>query len=137
MKNQDGRIQFVLKVKATPSGEGPYPIDLSLDLNPKDRLLGIKDKLSSKSELIAIFKQIIDLIDKIDDRADAYSKVINIDRAAMERLKFTQAAIGGDYDNNFNLPFEKISKIIFSHHSPGEAAVSYARSHNGDKPPML
>jgi hypothetical protein len=137
MKNQNARIQFVLKVKATPNGDGRYPIDLSMDLNPKDKLLGINDKLSSKAELITIFKQIIELIDNLDERAGDYTKVININREAMRKQGFTENAINGDYDNNFNLPFEKISKIIYSHRSPGNAAVSYARSHNGDKPPML
>jgi hypothetical protein len=137
MEHKDGCIQFVLKVKATPTGDERYPIDLTMDLNPKDRLLGINDKLSSKAELIMIFKQIIELIDNIDERTGDYTNVINIDREAMRKQGFTEAAINGGYDNNIHLPFEKVSKIIYSHRSPGNAAVSYARSYNGDKPPKL
>ncbi len=133
MIQKDGEINFTLKVKAKLTES--MPLDIKLDLNPKNKLLRIEESLSSRDELISIFKRIIVLLENIDTRTQEYSDILEINKEVRRKLGFSEAAIEGKYDDNFKPPFEKISKIIYCHHSPGEASVSYARSYNGDKPP--
>ncbi len=131
-------VSFLLKVTMKDDGRAENnPIDIKLDLNPDNKIVGIEDSLSTKKELVGIFTRIIDLIEKLDERTSEYSKILKIDEDLRRKLEFSEDSLKGKYDANFQPPFEKIDKIIYRHESPGVASVSYARSYNGDKKPTL
>jgi hypothetical protein len=120
-------INFVLKVKASRREDGP--IELSLDLNPKSKMLQIEDTFSSREELSRILRFVDDVLKQVDERTRDYSTVLQVD----EKTAASQFTRG--YDQNFKPEFGKIDKIIHRHNSPGESTVSYARIYNGDKQP--
>ena len=130
-------INFTLKVKAKSTNRPDGPIDFILDLNPDDQLLRIGDGLSRKRDLIKIFAKITDVLTQIDKRIRHNNEAVIISRKKLQGPPFTDAAREGVYNNNFKPPFERIDKIIYSHHSPGDATVSFADSYNGDQRPPL
>lgn len=132
MNLKDGKMEFTVKVKAT---KGCDKFNIFLDLNPKNKLIEIGDALSHSDDLIAVFERIIKVIKDVDGRTGIYAKATTVDPKSLKELGFSEDAIRGRYQANFQPPFEKIDRIIYSHHSPGEAAVSHARSYNGDMPP--
>jgi hypothetical protein len=123
---QDEVINFVLKVK---SNRTDGSIELSMDLNPQSRLIGIKETFSSHKELVGIFDFIKTVLDQIEERNCDYNETLQIDE------KKQRALFNEGYDQNFKPEFGKIDKIIHKHNSPGESSVSYVRSYNGDKQP--
>jgi hypothetical protein len=120
-------INFVLKVKASRREDGP--IELSLDLNPKSRMLQIEDTFSTREELSKILKFVDDVLKQVEERTHLYNRVLRVD----EKTMASQFSDG--YDQNFKPEFGKIDKIIHRHNSPGESTVSFARIYNGDKQP--
>jgi hypothetical protein len=120
-------INLVLKVKASRREDGP--IELSLDLNPKSKMLQIDDTFSTREELSRILRFVDDVLKQVDERTRDYNAVLHVD----ERTVASQFSKG--YDQNFKPEFGKIDKIIHRHNSPGESTVSYARIYNGDKQP--
>lgn len=131
---KDGKIKFFLEVTTTikRTGDKNNPIDIKLNLNPDNNLIGINESLSTQEDLIIVFKRIANLLGKIGTRTEDYSTVLEINRKMAKEAEFKEI-----YDDNFKPPFEKIDRIIYRHESPGEASVSYARSYNGDKKPEL
>jgi hypothetical protein len=123
----DESINFTLKVK---SNRRTGSIELSMDLNPESRLIGIDETFSSHKELIGIFDFMQKMLDQIEERTVDYNETLQIDEKKKKKLGFNEG-----YDQNFKPSFGKIDKIIHRHNSPGESAVSYARSYNGDKQP--
>jgi hypothetical protein len=120
-------INFVLKVKASRREDGP--IELSLDLNPKSKMLQIEDTFSSREELSRILRFVDEVLKQVDERTQNYNRVLQVD----EKTRVSQFSDG--YDQNFKPEFGKIDKIIHRHNSPGESTVSFARAYNGDKQP--
>jgi hypothetical protein len=120
-------INLVLKVKASRREDGP--IELSLDLNPKSKMLQIDDTFSSREELSRILRFVDEVLKQVDERTRSYNGVLQVD----EKTRVSQFSDG--YDQNFKPEFGKIDKIIHRHNSPGESTVSYARIYNGDKQP--
>lgn len=120
-------INLVLKVKASRREDGP--IELSLDLNPKSKMLQIDESFSSRKELSRIFDFVNEVLKQVDERTRDYNSVLHVD----EKTVASQFSKG--YDQNFKPEFGKIDKIIHRHNSPGESTVSYARIYNGDKQP--
>jgi hypothetical protein len=130
-------INFTLKVNAKSTNRPDGPIDFVLDLNPDGKLLQIGDGLSRKRDLIKIFLKITRVLLQIDRRIRNYNDAVIISRKKLQGRAFTEDAGNGVYDNNIKPPFERIDKIIYSHHSPGAASVSFASSYNGDQRPPL
>ena len=120
-------INFVLKVKASRRADGP--VELSLDLNPKSRMLRIDETFSTREELSRLLTFVEEVLKQVEDRTCNYNEVIQID----EKTRASQFRDG--YDQNFKPEFGKIDKIIHRHNSPGESSVSYTRVYNGDKQP--
>lgn len=120
-------INLVLKVKASRREDGP--IELSLDLNPKSKMLQIDETFSSREELSRILDFVHEVLKQVDERTRDYNSVLHVD----EKTVASQFSKG--YDQNFKPEFGKIDKIIHRHNSPGESTVSYARIYNGDKQP--
>jgi hypothetical protein len=120
-------INLVLKVKASRREDGP--IELSLDLNPKSKMLQIDETFSSREELSRILDFVNEVLKQVDERTRDYNSVLQVD----EKTATSQFSKG--YDQNFKPEFGKIDKIIHRHNSPGESTVSYARAYNGDKQP--
>jgi hypothetical protein len=123
---KDELINFVLKVK---SNRNDGSIELSMDLNPKSRLISIDETFSTHKELVGIFDFIKTVLDQIEERNCDYNETLLIDEKK-QRTLFNEG-----YDQNFKPEFGKIDKIIHRHNSPGESSVSYARTYNGDKKP--
>lgn len=121
-------INFVLKVKSSRRGDGP--IELSLDLNPKSRMLEIGETFSTREELSKLLAFVDEVLKQVEDRTCNYNDVLQIDEKTHASHNFTKG-----YDQNFKPEFGKIDKIIHRHNSPGESTVSYARIYNGDKQP--
>ena len=120
-------INLVLKVKASRREDGP--IELSLDLNPKSKMLQIEETFSTREELSKILKFVDKVLKQVDERTQIYNRVLQVD----EKTMASQFSDG--YGQNFKPEFGKIDKIIHRHNSPGESTVSYARIYNGDKQP--
>ena len=59
-------INFVLKVKSYRRGDGP--IELSLDLNPKSRMLEIGDTFSTREELSKLLAFVDEGLKQVEDR---------------------------------------------------------------------
>jgi hypothetical protein len=123
---KDDLISFTLNVK---SNRRNGSIELSMDLNPESRLIRIDETFSTHKELIGIFDFIKTVLDQIEERNCLYNETLQIDE------KKKESYFNKGYDQNFKPDFGKIDKIIHTHNSPGESAVSYARSYNGDKKP--
>ena len=126
-KEKNDVISFVLKVKSSRKKDGP--IELSLDLNPELRMLGIEETFSTREELSRILNFVDDVLKQVDDRTRKYNDVLQVDEKR-KRKYFNEG-----YDQNFKPEFVKIDKIIHRHNSPGESTVSYVRAYNGDKQP--
>jgi len=131
---KNGQIKFKLEVTTTIKrpGDKNNPIDFKLDLNPDENLIGINECLSTKEDLIIVFKRITKLLEIINNRTEDYSKATDINTKVAKEVGFITI-----YEDNFKPPFEKIDRIIYRHESPGTGTVSYARSYNGDKKPEL
>jgi len=123
---KDELINFILKVK---SNRIDGSIELSMDLNPESRLIKIEETFSTHKELVGIFDFIKTVLDQIEERNCVYNETLQIDEKKHKRY-FSEG-----YEQNFKPEFGKIDKIIHKHNSPGESAVSYVRSYNGDKQP--
>jgi hypothetical protein len=125
---KDNTINFTLKVKASRKRNGP--IEFTMDLNPKSKILKINETYSTREELAEIFERINAALKVIDDRSKPYNDVIEINEEKKKRYRFMPG-----YEQNFEPTFGKIDNIIFSRNSPSVSSVSYTRSYNGDKKP--
>src|SRR5688500_5617396 len=121
-------INFTLKVQASRKRNGP--IQFTMDLNPKSRLINIEDTYSSREELAEIFERINIALKEIDERTRLYNDVIEIN----EKKKKGHGFMPG-YEQNFEPTFGKIDNIIYRRNSPSQSTVSYTKSYNGDKKP--
>ena len=140
MKIQESKrqIKFTLEVTHTivkESCDPANPLQFKLNLNPDDKSISVGESYSTKKDLIYVFERIVELLNIIDNRSNAYSEAVTINHEVLRKYGYTEAAINGAYDTNVKKPFEKIDRIVYSHNSPGEAAVSYGSNYNGDKKP--
>jgi len=130
-KKDDQKIRFTLDVTSSLSNGKVDKIDFKMNLNPKDKIIGIDQHLSGYKELLLIFEELGRVLGYIDSRTDNYSKATKIDPDEFKRLQFSEG-----YGENFTPSFGKIDKIHYKHESPEAANVSYVKSYNGDiKPP--
>lgn len=128
LPEKNSTINFTLKVKASRKRNGP--IEFTMDLNPKSKIIKIDESYSSREELAEIFERINGALKQIDERSRLYNDVIEINEGKKKEHKFMRG-----YEQNFEPTFGKIDNIIYKRNSPSQSTVSYTRSYNGDKKP--
>lgn len=138
LKDKSREIKFTLEVThriPEKSCDPNNPLHFKLNLNPDDKLFGLKETFSTKEDLVFVFNRIIEVINLIDERSKVYSEAVTINRDVLRKYGLSEEAINGAYDSNMKKPFEKIDRIVYKHNSPGEASISYGSNYNGDKRP--
>ena len=129
----DDYIEFTLNVKA---GRTEDWLEFGLDLNPKERLISIRESFSSFEELTRIFKQIVLELEIINSRTELYNGAVEVNTKALDvNIQGQNVSFNESYQQNFKPEFGKIDRVIHRHNSPGVSSVSYNRVYNGDMPP--
>ncbi len=128
-EKKDQKIRFTLDVTASISEGIVNKIDFKMNLNPKERLIGIDEHLSGYKELLAIFDEIGKALGEINERTLMYNRITGFEQDSYDKL-FQKG-----YEENIRPSFGKIDRIHYTHKSPGVANVSYTDTYNGDRKP--